>query len=229
MWLHMAETVRFITADGVEIVGDYLSSEPGAPVVLLLHMMPADRTSWRPFADRLRTAGYGSLAIDLRGHGESVNQGNRTLNYKQFGDAEHQASIRDVEAAASFLKERGSGQVMLAGASIGANFALQYLKEHPEVPAAILLSPGANYRGIKTEPFMRALAPHQRVLFAASREDEYSFETIQALAAVKSEGVTKVEFDGLGHGTTMFERKQELMDEVISWLTEAISRNRPQG
>ncbi|MEK7516355.1 MAG: alpha/beta fold hydrolase [Patescibacteria group bacterium] len=216
----MAETVRFITADGVEIVGDFLSAEPGAPVALLLHMMPADRTSWRPFADRLLAAGYGSLAIDLRGHGESVNQGNRTLNYKQFGDAEHRASIRDVEAATAFLQSRGVSpdRIVIIGASIGANLALQYAREYAAIPAVALLSPGLDYRGVKTEPLVATLSPGQGALLLASREDEYSFETIRTLARAMGERVTKMEFDGLGHGTTMFERRPELMDEVIEWL-----------
>lgn len=217
----MIETVRFTTSDGVEIVGDYTGAGAGAPAVLLLHMMPADRTSWRPFAEKLAQAGFGSLAIDFRGHGESTKQGDVRLNYKQFTDADHQASIHDVEAAIAFLESRGAVKIAISGASIGANLTLQYLTEHPEVPAVILLSPGANYRGIKTEPFMRALASHQRVFLAASRDDEYSFETIQTLAAAKQVGVTKAEFDGLGHGTTMFVKKPELMDEVIEWLKSA--------
>lgn len=220
----MDKIVRFSTDDGVEIVGDFLQPTSNMGTVLFLHMMPAERGSWQRFVKKLHTAGYSSLAIDLRGHGESVSQGKRILNYKKFSDAEHHASIRDVEAAVSFLQMSGisKDQIAIVGASIGANLALQYAREHAEVPALVLLSPGLDYRGIKTEPLMKRLSPRQKIFLAASREDEYSFETIRVLSAAKTEGVTTMEFDGLGHGTAMLERKPELMDEVIKWLKESL-------
>src|SRR3990172_1406945 len=154
--------VMFKTKDGVEIYGLYTESENwSAPAVLLLHMMPAVKESWREFQEKLREAGFQSLAIDERGHGESVWKDGERIDYKNFTDAEQQEKILDVEVAMRFLAERGveSESVAVAGASIGANLALQYQAEHSEIKAAVLLSSGLNYRGVETEPLAKRILP----------------------------------------------------------------------
>ncbi len=225
----MSQRVELKTQDSVAIIGDYYApSQASARGLLLLHMMPADRTSWRAFAEKVQRAGWHVLAVDLRGHGQS--QGGPD-GYKNFSDAEHQASRFDVEAGVEFLKEAlrsrfqrdsGNGELYLGGASIGANLALQYLAEHADVKAAFLLSPGLDYRGVKTESEARALKPGQSVYFAASRDDQYSADTIQKLSGVTPVGVRKEIklFETAGHGTTIFEREPQFMDIVVSWLQQ---------
>lgn len=217
----MAERVEFRTKDNFDIVGDYYAplsaSNRG---LLLLHMMPATRLSWRAFAEKTQAAGFHVLSIDLRGHGESRGGPD---GYKNFTDAELQDSWLDAEAAAEFLKSKGASRLYLGGASIGANFSLRHLAEHPEARAAFLLSPGLDYRGVKTESFARRLCPDQAVYFAASSEDVRSSgqsatgmaETLYGLSACRKESK---KFDNAGHGTTIFEREPEFMDVIISWL-----------
>lgn len=216
----MSERIKLTARDGVAIAGDYyLPSEESVKGLLLLHMMPADRASWRQFAEKTQEAGWHALAIDLRGHGES--QGGPD-GYKRFSDAEHQASELDVEAGARFLQSKGVAALSLGGASIGANLALQYLAEHPDAHAAFLLSPGLAYRGVRTDAAARFLWTGQAVFYVASRDDPYSADTVRELFEATSEGVTKAIrlFETAGHGTTIFERKPECMDEVMAWLHE---------
>jgi len=212
----MKETIRLRAADGVEIVGDYYPAW-GTRGVLLLHMMPADRKSWQELAVKLQQAGFHALAIDLRGHGESRGG---PLGYKQFSDVEHQASRLDVEAGAAFLREKGVLDLSLVGASIGANLALEYLVNHLEARAAVLLSPGLDYRGLAIGPFMEKLGPAQTTMLVASEDDIYSFDTVQLLArqAVLSKRRMVKIFKGGGHGTAIFERYPEFVDEVVTWV-----------
>jgi len=220
----MSQRVELKTQDNVSIVGDYYSLEgASARGLLLLHMMPADRTSWRAFAEKMENANWHVLAIDLRGHGESQGGPN---GHKSFSDVEHQASRLDVEAGVEFLKStlrQSSGQegtIVLGGASIGANLALQHLAGHPEAKAAFLLSPGLDYRGVATEPAARNLKPGQFVFYVASHDDAYSADTIQTLFDATPAGVKKgiKFFETAGHGTTIFEREPEFMEEVLAWL-----------
>lgn len=235
------QKITFTTSDGVEIVGIYVDAGAGTPHALLLHMMPAVKESFMAFAESLRKAGISSLAIDLRGHGESIRQCKmknaecrmddyETLDYKNFSDEEQQAKILDVRAAVDWLTQnRGAtkDRLVLVGASIGANLALQYLSENPAMPAAVLLSAGLDYRGVKTEPFARAVKQNQVVYFVASNEDMRSSgqsagvmaRVLYDLCACKKE--IKV-FDDAGHGTTMFERKPEFTDEVMAWIQRNI-------
>lgn len=222
------EKIKLETADGVEIIGDFYPTENKlAPVVLLLHMMPADRSSWKNFAIELQKSGFQSLAIDLRGHGESrvkrgesTEQKEKTLNFNRFNDAEHQASILDVETAVKFFQDRGLklDQIYLAGASIGANLALQFQAERPEIKATALLSPGLNYRGIEAEPLIKKLQKNQAVFIITSKEDNYSVDSSHRLFEItQSEKKLKI-LNQAGHGTTMLEKDKTLTSEIISWL-----------
>lgn len=217
------EQVTFQTQDGVVIVGDYTAAGKG-PVAILLHMMPTARSSWNDFAKKLNTARFTTLAIDLRGHGESTKTTEgKTLDYKKFSDLEHQASIKDVEAAYLWLeREYGTApeEVAVIGASIGANLSLQYLAQNHGVPAAVLLSPGLDYKGLETEPLVGELRPNQAVFYAAAKDDAYSHETVTKLHGLTEVAKEVKTYNKAGHGTNMFTPHPELMDEIVGWLKE---------
>ena len=167
------EKVTLQTSDNIAIAGDYYAPTIQSPRgVLLVHMMPSTKESWRMLAKRLRGSGYHVLAIDLRGHGESVGG---PEGYKTFGDEEHQKSILDVEAGVGFLKTKGvvEDHLSVIGASIGANFVLRYAAEHG-TKNCVLLSAGLDYKGIKADPLVQKFKNGQRVLFVASQDDERS-------------------------------------------------------
>lgn len=219
------EKITLKTKDGLNIVGSYwrpsMESTRGA---LLLHMMPLTKESWNDFAPRLVEIGYHVLAIDLRGHGES---GGGPNGHKSFSDAEHQASIQDVEAGVQFLVEKGvrNQELVLIGASIGANLSLWYLTDHSELKHAVLLSPGFNYRGIATEPLMAKLRSGQRVLLVGSDDDPQSDGNVMRTLAGKAPAGVNGEvlvYKAAGHGTNMFAPSKvegrDLVQEILNWL-----------
>lgn len=218
------EEIVLTTQDGVKLYADYHKSRSSsAPTALLLHMMPAAKESWREFAEKLQRVGFGTLAIDFRGHGKSTDKNGKTINYKNFSDKEHQDKIIDVKTAIQFLESEdiSKDQIFLIGASIGANLTLQYMSEYPEVKVGIVLSPGFDYRGIQTEKFAENLATQQAIYLAAGGDnDEYSTKTIERLyeiAKCKKE-IKIVDNAGSGHGTDMFKSHPKIMDELIHWL-----------
>jgi pimeloyl-ACP methyl ester carboxylesterase len=174
----------------------------------------------------LEEAGIASLAIDLRGHGESTHTADgRTLDYHQFTDADHQGSREDVRAALKFLVSKGARdeQMLLVGASIGANLAFDALAGSRALRGAVLLSPGLDYRGVKTDTLVQKIAPASALYLAASREDEYSFMTVRELARMIGErqpplDLVVKELIEAKHGTAMFEREPAFMEEVAQWV-----------
>lgn len=216
------EKISFQTNDGVTIVGNWYPVEQSKRFALLLHMMPATKESWQPLAEAFAQAGVSSLAIDLRGHGESIQLEAGVLDYKKFSDAEQQAKMRDVEAAVAWLKEKGAREetIALVGASIGANLAMVYGSQHNKVPVIVALSPGLEYRGVSAERAGVRIAPDQKVLLAAAGGDTYSFDTINTLArrmvAVEPE---VLRYQGSAHGTDLFNTDSGLIQK----LTTAIS------
>ena len=69
------QTVKFVSADNVEIVGTfYEAPKANSPAVLMLHQWQSDRQSYDELARKLQAKGFGVLAIDGRGFGESVKK-----------------------------------------------------------------------------------------------------------------------------------------------------------
>lgn len=218
------EKVILTTSDSKKITGDYSKAdrsnfnEPKGWVVFL-HMMPATKESWLDLAKDLQEIGYDSIAIDLRGHGESDGG---PSGYLSFSDNEHQKSILDVKAAVEFLMQEGAknDKIILIGASIGANLSLEYLAENPEIKTAILLSPGLNYRGIKTEPLAANLKTGQKVFFASSKDDGFNSEETKEIYDKVLGGAEKEIkiYDSGGHGTNILKNQPKLKELIIDFI-----------
>ncbi len=210
------------TEDRVVIIGTFVSAPESKGAALLLHMMPSDRTSWMPFQGLLADRGVASLAIDLRGHGESTLQDGRRISYQDFKDADHQRSSEDVRASLRWLQTHGfpSERIVLAGASIGANLALVACSQDAQIRGALLLSPGANYRGVKTFEAAAALSPSQGLWAAASMgDDEDSFqETKQLVERCSTKQKTFTPLTASGHGTIMLDRRPDMAVKAVDWI-----------
>ncbi len=209
----MSNKITLTTSDNVKISAKLFKSESEKGWLILIHMMPATKESWNDFAKEMQKFGYTSLAIDLRGHGESEGGPN---GYLKFSDAEHQVSIRDLEAAWNYLKSQGANpkNTYIIGASIGANLGLQFLTGHPELAGGVLISAG-NYKGIDSAQLVKKIDPEQKIIFVASRQDDRAGGNNAAQNQQYYNSASQVKnrhlilFDGAGHGTDLFALKEE--------------------
>lgn len=214
------EKIYLTAKDNIKIAANFYGLENPLGWLVLVHMMPAAKESWDDLAKNFQNVGYESLAIDLRGHGESDAGPN---GYGNFSDADHQKSILDLEAAVDYLvKERQatSDKIIFIGASIGANLSLQYISENPEFKSAVLLSAGLNYRGIKTEPLVKNLKSGQKLFFVSSRNDGENTKENQKLYEIVPNGVEKEIkiYEAAGHGTTILEKEPELKNLILEFF-----------
>jgi alpha-beta hydrolase superfamily lysophospholipase len=215
--------VQFTTPDGFAIHGTLY---PGryAKGVICLPMMKHARATYAAFAAKLQDAGLWVLAIDLRGHGESVTQSGKRRAVDDFGPADFLGMEQDLVAAIKFLGKEaklGPGQIAVVGASIGANLALRQAAATPGVRAIVLLSPGFNYRGLATLEAPKRLAGVS-VFYAASADDAYSADAVRELAKGTSVPKEVAVLDDAGHGTEMFEKAPGFLDRVVKWLLETM-------
>lgn len=211
------------TSDGVNIAYDLYDVANPKGYIVLVHMMPATKESWQVFASKLQNAGYFSIAVDMRGHGQSDGGPD---GYKNFTEEEHQKSILDINTAVEFLKLQGvkTENIYLAGASIGANLSFWYLRDHPEIAGTILFSPGLNYKGVLTERLAGKISPKQKVLMIASQDDKRSGgNAIDMAKKLKSLLPEKTIADLIiyktgGHGTDLLEAHLKLSDKILQFL-----------
>jgi pimeloyl-ACP methyl ester carboxylesterase len=104
-----ASTLRFRSADGLRLVAT-LRGDRG-PCVLLLHGGGQTRHSWRNAALALPEAGFRSLAIDQRGHGDSDWDPSGRYGFDDYG--------HDVAALAEQVATRLGSRPFAVGASLG--------------------------------------------------------------------------------------------------------------
>ena len=214
--------LTFTTADGVRIAGLVQESGDRKRWAALLHMMPATKESYAALMAALDSRGVSSLAIDFRGHGEgTATDDGRTLDYRTFTHAEHQAKLQDVEAAVTYLEKTygvGTRQIVFVGASIGANIAIQYAAAHADVPGVVALSPGLNYREIATMPLVQSLTRERHLFLMGSADDEISGPAVEKLAERSLAQTDVKQFTDAGHGTRMLERYPGCLDEIADWV-----------
>lgn len=138
------EEVSFRTSDGLLLRGWFFPASRDRAVVLV-HGWNQTRSSEdeRGIARFLLAAGYGVLAFDLRGHGQS--EGDR------FSLGQHER--KDVATAIGFLERRGFAlrRIGVLGLSMGAGIALQSVALRPDVGPVIADSAYANGHAIVDE------------------------------------------------------------------------------
>lgn len=222
------QTVTFESADKLEIVGTfYESPKANSPAVLLLHQWMMNRKSYDEFANRLQKDGFGVLAIDGRGFGESVKTTDGK-EVKQNPEAESldpkmvKSMMADVDNAFQFLakqKNVDAARIGVVGASYGSSLAAMYAGENPKVKAVALLSPGINYfDSLPIEPALKNYGD-KPVLLVAANDDKDSAEAVEKLKSAHEKYEVKIYEKG-GHGTKLFE--VGLQDSLEQFLKRSL-------
>lgn len=221
------QTIKFESADKVEIVGTFYESvNANSPAVLLLHQWGSDRKSYDEFARKLQAKGFGVLAIDGRGFGESVKTSDGKTVGTDRGDETVKGMKADVAGAFDFLakqKNVDAARIGIVGASYGSSLAMIYGAENKEVKAVALLSPGLNYFGnLPIEDAVKNYG-NRNLLLVAADDDQNSAETVKKLkSSVATEKLETQIYGRGGHGTGIFAAKVGLEDLLEQFLTKSL-------
>ncbi len=227
--------VELYTADGYRITGiHYFMPDQNGPALLLLHTIGGDHADWESFLPILRKAGLKSiLAIDLRGHGGSnrrqpgkaESDSGTNIYWREFSEDDFKDIVKDLDAAWDFLRENPSTDTTrmgVMGASIGANYAAIFASDHPDVKSLALLSPGVVYRGVEC---LKAVERYgaRPVLFAASKENDYSANSCKKLKEISAGTPAHLEvLKGSPHGTHLIEGNPGFKHFLSDWFRSTL-------
>ena len=185
-----AVPVQISTSDGLRLDARLWDRGPSR-VVIYLHEFREDQSAWWPEAT-LGHAGTSSLTLDFRGHGDSE------------GDHEDvEGMVHDVEAAVTFVRERGFQRVMLVGAGMGAAVAIVAAVEVPDVTVVGLSAP-ADFDAMDTVAVVELVA--DRVQLIAMREDISAADSLHRFRALPNvDSTTARLYPGRGHGVEILD------------------------
>ncbi|OGS12315.1 MAG: hypothetical protein A2234_01670 [Elusimicrobia bacterium RIFOXYA2_FULL_58_8] len=242
------QRVTLTTDDGWNLNARYLKAAADAPTVVFIHTQKSDLTEWLTWLKPMRRYGFGYLAMDLRGHGNSfITPDGATTTWKSFSlsgsDNEYNKMLRDVDAALAYLSTNSvsGGETVLAGSVLGANLAIKAAAIHPEIAMVIALSPALNVNDVLSVNPLRAYGKRPLLIVAgADRERQYKefqlLNDIAKMACGKQNVTVIVEPKGIGPGLVTKYNVRRLLDwiknprlpEIVDFSTTAAAGYPPE-
>lgn len=200
--------VKLKTSDGQQIAA--VEGGKGTTGVLLVHDASRTKADWGLLRPRLEERGYRVLALDLRGHGDSIELLDAT-------EPDWPSMVHDLRAGVSRLRSRGAREIVIIGAGLGANLGMQLASEDPKIKSLVLLSPILQNKGFRISTILDDLGDRP-VLLAAGQQDSRAYNTIKFLDT-KLEGPKRaVYLPGRDTGTRLLLEHPELEDQIFTWL-----------
>jgi pimeloyl-ACP methyl ester carboxylesterase len=145
------EDVELRTEDGLRLSAWWMpNGKPGRAPVVILHGLGASKAHMIDYILFTQEQGNPTLAIDFRGHGGS----DPSLTSIGFYES------RDAEAAMGFVRQRGAGDPVLWGTSMGAVSALLAAARDGSAAGVIADAPFDTYRN--------TLRHHARLFYGLS-------------------------------------------------------------
>lgn len=122
--------VTFPSEDRIMLTGWYGEAAEPAATIILCHGMPGDKRDMAGLAGALVEAGFGTLAFDFRGWGES-DRGPVTFGYRE---------MHDILGAVTFVQNQRTERhqrIGIVGLSMGAAAAILAAAETPAIEAIV--------------------------------------------------------------------------------------------
>lgn len=237
---YQIQQVSFPSADGVQVsalLGDpqgTLQTGQRWPVVILVHDLFGSKEEWVFFLEQLLQRQYLTLAIDLRGHGQTpLPDDNRPTPDLSLEDLE--SSYLDVQAALRWiatLPQADASRVALIGNGLGGNVSFVSTGVFPgQVKAAVALSPGL-WDSQTLEPVvvgagLNPFAPHS-ILYLVGADDIIPLDSAEQLEFANFANTlagrtgepkaVKVFSNSSDHGLDLLHNKPEAVQLLLAWL-----------
>jgi uncharacterized protein len=143
-------TIMLTTPGNVRLAAWYAEPQNGA-VIILVHGAGSGRESVRGYATMLHEGGFGVLALNLRGYGDSDGRINR-LGWH---------GTQDIGTAIAYLNRRdGVDMIGGLGISLGGEVLLGATSQYPVIRAVV--ADGATYRAVNEYTALPANRPLYR-------------------------------------------------------------------
>ncbi|MFQ5500400.1 MAG: alpha/beta hydrolase family protein [Candidatus Zixiibacteriota bacterium] len=225
---------QFVVADSLILHGWFTPAptKVSAPLYVLLPMRGHAHDSYDSFisalSERYRADSSGSaagrphiLTLDLRGHGLSISAASGELDFGSMGKSEYAKIPDDIVTAVNQLLADSSRQIdrdniVIIGASIGANSSVMAAAELAGVTKVVMLSPGEDYLSLQPAEAIKSFKG--KILICSSKDDTYSSESSESLARLNPKQTLLYVYPGKEHGTNLIGNNPMALSELLDWL-----------
>lgn len=193
------------------------------PTVVLLHSIGYSSKDWSSLIKDLNNAGYAVLAIDLRGHGESIyNTSLKKKPWIYFTEKTFQRIPSDVIAIIEQTDKQtrviSPDRMAIVGADVGANAAIFVAKDLKKKPRTlVLISPTTKFKGLYT-PIALAEMGYVPILAIASNKDRYCLQEEVKLAKFAQGGFYAKNYPQGGMGMVMLKVNPSMSMDIVHWI-----------
>lgn len=228
--------VDVTTKDGWALKAKYNPPQPDKMTFILLHGTGGRKEDWYRAARPLLKRGYGYLALDLRGHGDSrTAPDGKPATWRKFvvdkdfngikKYNEYLNMMADVEAGIAYLAGQGIPEesVALIGADVGSSLALRYAALHPKAPMVGMLSPRMQYQSVTTVNALRAYKDRPLLMMysEADKTTAKEFPILQRFAvAATGERKLTVVVAPTEHGAKML--RGPVIGQLFDWIENPV-------
>ncbi|HSC26524.1 MAG TPA: dienelactone hydrolase family protein [Vicinamibacterales bacterium] len=195
------------------------------PAALLLHNAAGSRAEHQALAEALLGRGVASLALDLRGHGESINLGRFEPPYPEHLHINADA-YRDIIGALRWLGENDNvdaGRLAVLGASYSGEAAAIAFREGARAQAYVMMSPG----DFSDESIAMIDGSGAAWLFVRTGEEGQPStkaaidEIHEGLSQHARTAESKV-YPGTGHATRILTMNPESVTDIADWIAQRL-------
>ncbi len=185
--LYTQESLFLETEDGWKIHAKYFKARKDFPTLILIHSQKSNYTEWKKWFNLIEKFGYGWIAVDLRGHGVSIEKVDGTTEtYTSFSvsgfDNEYNKMIRDIDALVIYLSSTGVNEnnIFIVGINLGANLAIKYAAINKNIGGCVVINPAMNINDVLTvNPLMQY--GKRPILFVASQNNRKRLQEVMLL------------------------------------------------
>lgn len=227
------QAMTFTTPDHATLSGSWITANLAAadvaeavkrPAVILVHDFGLDRRDWGIFIPALVQHGVSVLAIDLRGHGQSIQAGTRQSGEYSFGTSSTFLStgLLDIQGAVQWLKKRAdvnAKAMSLIGVGAGGDVAYVAARQlgRRQIKSTVVISPSL---AAVTEGEFLSDSPARAVLFCVTSGDANgsAMMAAESLSNFTDSPKKVVVYTSNAHGLSMFYKHPEIGPEILGWL-----------
>lgn len=196
------------------------------PTVVLLHSLGYSSQDWGNLIPYFNSAGYAVVAVDLRGHGKSIYDGNfKQKTWDYFTVKTYAKFPSDVEAILAEVPKQvkvvSMDNMAMVGADIGANTAVLVSKDLKKKPKTlVLISPITSFKGLYIPLAMTSL--NMPILAMASTQDRYCIQQQGELAKFAQGGFYAQNYPNGGMGMIMISVNPSMAADIVKWVARYV-------